>query len=36
MPADNSMPDTQTHPTDTGDADAIAAHRPRDADAFAR
>jgi hypothetical protein len=30
------MPDTQTRLTDVGDADAIAAHRPRDADAFAR
>jgi hypothetical protein len=27
---------TETHLTDAGDADAIAAHRPRDADAFAR
>ena len=30
------MPDTQIRPTGAGDADAIAAHRPRDADAFAR
>jgi hypothetical protein len=30
------MPDTQTRLTDVGDADAIAAHRPRDADAFVR
>jgi hypothetical protein len=31
MPAGNSMPGTETRLTD----DAIAAHRPRDADAFA-
>jgi hypothetical protein len=36
VPAGNSMPDTQTRLTDVGDADAIAAHRPCDADAFAR
>jgi hypothetical protein len=29
------MPGTQTCLTDVGDADAIAAHRPGDADAFA-
>jgi hypothetical protein len=36
MPAGNSMPGTETRPTDVGGADAIAAHRPPDADAFAR
>jgi hypothetical protein len=36
MPAGNSMPGTETRLTDIGDADAIAAHRPHDADAFAR
>jgi hypothetical protein len=36
MPAGNSTLGTETHLTDASDADAIAARRPRDADAFAR
>jgi hypothetical protein len=36
MPAGNSRPGTETCLTDIGDSDAIAAHRPRDADALAQ
>lgn len=36
MPGGNSKSDTEIRLTDVGDADAVAAHRARDADAFAR